>query len=105
GTIRFGEKGTLRLVFEVDTPGAHAAYTYLSDNAIRIMSDIVRDLYELEKLEPAQDDAVRAAVEASKPVMDAALGEGAGAILNRVTVSPGVINGGLKINVMPCHCR
>ena len=34
--IRFGEKGTLRLVFEIDTPGAHAAYTHLSPNAIRI---------------------------------------------------------------------
>ena len=44
GTIRFGEKGTLRLVFEIDTPGAHAAYTYLSQNAIRVASNLLRDL-------------------------------------------------------------
>lgn len=105
GTIRFGEKGTLRLVFEVDTPGAHAAYTYLSDNAIRIASELVRDLYRLEELRPAQSDAVRAAVEASRAAMDAAVGQGAGDILNRITVSPGVIRGGLKINMLPGHCR
>ena len=33
------------------------------------------------------------------------MGEGAGRILDRVTVSTGVINGGVKINVLPGHCR
>jgi succinyl-diaminopimelate desuccinylase len=105
GTIRFGEKGTLRLVFEIDTPGAHAAYTYLSRNAIRIASEFVLELYALEELEPVQSDAVRQAVEASRAAMDEALGRGAGDVLNRVTVSPGVIHGGLKINMLPGHCR
>jgi succinyl-diaminopimelate desuccinylase len=41
--IRFGEKGTLRVVFKIDTPGAHAAYTHLSPNAIRIAADLIRD--------------------------------------------------------------
>ena len=34
--VRFGEKGTLRIIVEIDTPGAHAAYTHASPNAIRI---------------------------------------------------------------------
>ena len=103
--IRFGEKGTLRLVFEIDTPGAHAAYTHQSANAIRIAADLIRDLYGLEDMCFEQDEAVRRAIEASGPAIDRGLGAGASGILNRVTVSPGVIGGGLKINMLPGHCR
>jgi succinyl-diaminopimelate desuccinylase len=103
--IRFGEKGTLRLVFEIDTPGAHAAYTHQSPNAIRIATELIRDLYGLEDMPFEQDAAVRRAIEASGRAIDRGLGAGASGILNRVTVSPGVIQGGLKINMLPGHCR
>ena len=105
GTIRFGEKGTLRIVVDVRTPGAHAAYTHMSRNAIRIASEIVRELYALEDIDVPQSEDVRAAVERGRAAMDAALGQGAGRILDRVTVSAGVIQGGVKINVLPGHCR
>jgi succinyl-diaminopimelate desuccinylase len=105
GTIRFGEKGTLRLAFEIATPGAHAAYTHISKNAIRIAADLVRDLYALEDLPVPQTDDVRRAIEMGRAAMDRALGDGAGRILDRVTVSAGVIQGGLKINVLPGNCR
>jgi succinyl-diaminopimelate desuccinylase len=104
-TIRFGEKGTLRIVIDVRTPGAHAAYTHMSRNAIRIASEIVRELYALEDMDVPQSADVRAAVERGRAAMDAALGQGAGKILDRVTVSAGVIQGGVKINVLPGHCR
>ena len=104
-TIRFGEKGTLRLVFDVDTPGAHAAYTHASRNAIRVAAALVGDLAALEEMEIATTSDVRAAIESSRAAMDRALGAGAGAILDRITVSPGVIQGGLKINMLPGHCR
>lgn len=103
--VRFGEKGTLRIVVEIDTPGAHAAYTHASPNAIRIAADLVRDLYALEDLPVAQDAAVRRAIEDGFAAIDAGLGAGASAILNRVTVSVGVIQGGVKINMLPGHCR
>ena len=105
GTIRCGEKGTLRVVFEVSTPGAHAAYTHLSRNAIAIASAIVRDLYTLEEIAVSQPSDIRHAIEQSRATMDTVLGAGAGRILDRVTVSPGVIQGGLKINILPGHCR
>jgi succinyl-diaminopimelate desuccinylase len=104
-TVRFGEKGTLRLVFEVATPGAHAAYTHASKNAIRIATELVRDLYTLEDMKVPQTDDVRRAIERGRLAMDKAIGAGAGRILDRVTVSVGVIQGGLKINVLPGHCR
>lgn len=105
GTIRFGEKGTLRLVFELKTPGAHAAYTHLSPNAIGRAAALIQDLYTLESLGFEQPAAIRKAIAASIPAMERALGAGVGAILNRVTVSPGVIQGGLKINMLPGDCR
>ncbi|MEZ5842749.1 MAG: M20/M25/M40 family metallo-hydrolase [Hyphomicrobiaceae bacterium] len=105
GTIRFGEKGTLRIVLDVATPGAHAAYTHMSRNAIRIACDLVRDLYALEDLAVAQSADVRQAIENGRAAMDRALGDGAGRILDRVTVSAGVMNGGVKINVLPGHCH
>lgn len=105
GTIRFGEKGTLRLIFTIATPGAHAAYTHLSKNAIRIATELIGDLTELEALDVSQPEAVRAAIERSKAEMDRALGAGAGGIINQVTVSPGVIQGGIKINMLPGDCR
>ena len=100
--VRFGEKGTLRLVIEIDTPGAHAAYTHASPNAIRIAADLVRDLYGLEDLPVAQDDddapGHRGRVRRRSTRASAT---GASAILNKVTVSVGVIQGGVKINVLP----
>ena len=77
-TVRFGEKGTLRLVFTVDTPGAHAAYTHLSKNAIRLAAEIVQRLYWLEDTFFDQPVALKHAVAASAPLMDRLLGAGAG---------------------------
>jgi succinyl-diaminopimelate desuccinylase len=103
--VRFGEKGTLRIIVEIDTPGAHAAYTHASPNAIRIAAELIGGLYELEKLPVEQDDAICRAIEAGFGAIDAGIGVGASTILNRVTVSVGVIQGGVKINMLPGHCR
>jgi succinyl-diaminopimelate desuccinylase len=105
GMVRFGEKGTLRLIFAIDTPGAHGAYTHVSKNAIKIASDLIQDLYGLEDLPVSQPDDVQRAIAACLPAIDNALGAGGGRILNRFTVSPGVIAGGVKINMLPGHCR
>jgi succinyl-diaminopimelate desuccinylase len=103
--VRFGEKGTLRIVVEIDTPGAHAAYTHASPNAIRIAAEVIGDLYELENLPVEQSDEIRRAIEAGFGAIDAGVGAGASSILNKVTVSVGVIQGGVKINMLPGHCR
>ena len=103
--VRFGEKGTLRIAFEVDTPGAHAAYTHLSDNAIKIATALIGDLYTLENLEIEQEAEVKRAILNGASAINAGLGVGAADILNRVTVCVGVIQGGIKINILPGHCR
>ncbi len=103
--VRFGEKGTLRIVVEIETPGAHAAYTHASPNAIKIASDLIQDLYTLEALPVEQEQSVRAAIEAGFDAIDKGVGKGASGILNKVTVSVGVVQGGVKINMLPGHCR
>ena len=105
GMVRFGEKGTLRLIFAIDTPGAHGAYTHVSKNAIKVASDLIQDLYRLEELPVAQPEDIRRVIAASVPAIEHALGAGGGRILNRFTVSAGVIAGGIKINMLPGHCR
>jgi succinyl-diaminopimelate desuccinylase len=103
--VRFGEKGTLRLAIEIDTPGAHAAYTHASPNAIRLAASLIGDLYDLEGLPVVHDEALVRAIAAGAEVIDAGLGDGASKILNKVTVSVGTIQGGVKINMLPGHCR
>lgn len=103
--VRFGEKGTLRIVIEIDTPGAHAAYTHASPNAIKIAADLISDLYGLERLPVVQEEALRQAIEAGFQAVDEGVGKGASGILNRFTISVGTIQGGVKINVLPGYCR
>jgi succinyl-diaminopimelate desuccinylase len=105
GLVRFGEKGTLRLVLESRTPGAHGAYTHASRNAIKVASDVIQELYRLEDLPVSQPEPVQRLIAASIPAIEVALGPGGGGILNRYTVSVGVIQGGTKINMLPGHCR
>jgi len=89
GMVRFGEKGTLRLVFEVDTPGAHGAYTHISKNAIKVASDLIQ-ISTGSRICPSPSGRHQARDRRLDPAIDRALGAGGGAILNRFTVSVGV---------------
>ncbi len=106
-SIRFAEKGTLRVTFRVSTPGAHGAYPHRSANANRIAASLIADLDHLNDLpvnmpadmsEYLTRDAVRAC-------MDAVMGKGAAEVALRVTVNIGVVRGGLKVNMLPGDCR
>ncbi|MDX6751188.1 ArgE/DapE family deacylase [Geminicoccaceae bacterium 1502E] len=105
--IRFAEKGTLRLTFEIATPGAHGAYTHLSRNAVREAARLIAALDALEAIEPAipQEIAVHLARPEVRARMDEVMGEGAAEVATRVTVSIGTIHGGLKVNMLPGNCR
>ncbi|KAG8156454.1 hypothetical protein KVR01_013688 [Diaporthe batatas] len=86
-TIRFAEKGTLRLTFIVDTgPGAHGAYTHLQKSATRIAAQLISELAD-----------VRGAI-------DKAMGKGAADIAMKCTLNIGTLHGGLKVNMIPGQC-
>lgn len=59
-TIRFAEKGTLRLTFTVDVgPGAHGAFTHLSKSATRIAARLIGDLAVVEDVVPDLDPKLK----------------------------------------------
>jgi succinyl-diaminopimelate desuccinylase len=104
-TIRFGEKGLLWLRFDVQTPGCHGAYTHLSESATKIAARLMSDLEAVTAMEVTPPENVRKALMENEPAIDKALGRGASKIVRRVTLSIGVIHGGLKVNMVPGHCE
>lgn len=104
-TVRFGEKGPLWLEFTVRTAGAHGAYTHLSPSATAIASRIIGELQRLEDIPAPEASNLAAALDQAAEVIEKAYGAGASKIIRRVTVNPGVIRGGLKVNMVAAECR
>ncbi len=102
--MRFGEKGPLWLRFHVRTPGAHGAYTHASPSAVAIAARVIGELQRLEDIEPPHISNLAASIEQAAEALDAAYGAGAARIIQRVTVNPGVIQGGLKVNMIAADC-
>jgi succinyl-diaminopimelate desuccinylase len=103
-TLRFGEKGPLWLEFTVRTKGAHGAYTHASKSATAIAAKIIGELEILEDIPSPEASNLAAALDEAAPAIDRAQGTGAARITRRVTVNPGVVRGGLKINMVASEC-
>ncbi len=106
-SIRFAEKGTLRVTFHIRTPGAHGAYPHRSANANRIAASLIADLDRLNDMPvpmPAEMKETLSRPEV-RACMDTVMGAGAANVAMRVTVNVGVVRGGLKVNMMPGDCR
>jgi succinyl-diaminopimelate desuccinylase len=103
-TVRFGEKGLLWLRFQVSTPGAHGAYTHASPSAVGIAAQVIGELRRLEEIAPPHLSNLSAALEQATEALDRAYGAGAARIIQRVTVNPGLIQGGLKVNMVAAAC-
>jgi succinyl-diaminopimelate desuccinylase len=104
-TVRFGEKGLLWLRCGVRTPGCHGAYTHLSESATKIACRLISDLEAVTAIEASPPENVRKALMESEAAVDKALGRGASKVVRQVTLSIGVIRGGLKVNMVPGHCE
>lgn len=107
-TIRFGEKGTLRLTFTIRTAGAHGAYVHRSASATLIASELILALRTLiDSIEPTIETSLKSYM--SQPhiirAVDEAIGPGASSIILRPTLNIGTLNGGLKVNMVPSHCN
>jgi succinyl-diaminopimelate desuccinylase len=102
--VRFGERGRLWLRFTIRTPGAHAAYPYLSASASRIGARLMLDLDELSRLEPSAPADVTSLLCKAVPAYEETLGKGAGEIMQKVTVTAGTVHAGVKVNMVPASC-
>ena len=100
-SVRFGEKGPLWLEFTILTAGAHGAYTHATGSATKIAMSLAGRLEELTAIRPELSDNIFRAVDAGRSTMDRAMGKGAGAIVDKVTLNIGTIKGGVKVNMVP----
>ncbi|KAK6000705.1 hypothetical protein QM012_003430 [Aureobasidium pullulans] len=107
-SIRFAEKGTLRMTFSVKTKSAHGAYTHLSEGAIRIATRLITELGKLEDFSDFKlDPEVRKYLDRQevRDTVDAIMGAGASNNILKPTVNIGTISGGTKVNTIPGDCR
>ncbi|KAF9734983.1 peptidase M20 [Paraphaeosphaeria minitans] len=104
-SIRFGEKGTLRITFTVEAQGLNGAYTFLSRGAVIIASRLINKLLEIESLEPHLPEEIRKHFDSrTRKIADEIMGEGASRVLLKPTVNVGTIHGGVKVNTIPEEC-
>ena len=104
--IRFMEKGTLGLKITVTAPGGHGGYPHLSENPNKIMAKIIGEVERFHGRKPTLPPAVERALCSPEGVatLEAGMGKGAAEVVRMITVNPGVIRGGLKINQIPHEC-
>lgn len=105
-TVRFAEKGTLRLTFTIRTAGAHGAYLHKSESATRIAASLINRLGRIETIVPDMAPSLRAYLDLPevRAAADRAMGAGAADIMTRPTLNIGTVQGGLKVNMIPASC-
>lgn len=106
-TIRFSEKGTLRMTCMCRTKGAHGAYLNLSKGAIRTATNFIGEV--IEAVEAIQVDVPQELVDQVakaevRKLIDETMGDGTSNIILRPTVNVGTIKGGVKVNMIPDTC-
>lgn len=100
-SVRFGEKGPLWIEFTVLAPGAHGAYTHATASANKRAMALAGALETLTAIKPEISDNISRAIDAGREAMDHAMGAGAGAIVDQVTLNIGTMKGGVKVNMVP----
>ncbi|KIH93762.1 peptidase [Sporothrix brasiliensis 5110] len=112
GSVRFSEKGTLRMRCVCATAGAHGAYTNLSQGAVRtaaaFLGDVVAAVEGLDaaaRLPPSIVDQLRRPDVRQR--IDDIMGPGTADVIAKPTVNIGTIEGGVgsAINMIPDTCR
>ncbi|EMT70839.1 Saccharopine dehydrogenase [NADP+, L-glutamate-forming] [Fusarium odoratissimum] len=106
-TIRFAEKGSLRLTCTIKTKGTLGPCLHLSEGAIRTASAFIYEIIKsVESLPVDLPDEMERRLEKPevKRAIDQAMGPGTITIIARPTVNVGTIKGGLKVNMIPETC-
>ena len=105
-TVRFGEKSMLWIRFRVKVPGGHSAYPHTSPSANKIAASLIKELEAIERMEPDDPEVVRQTLTRAdvRTAADRSLGLGAADVVRRVSVNIGVMQGGVKVNMLPAEC-
>ncbi|WP_171056252.1 M20/M25/M40 family metallo-hydrolase [Paenibacillus sinopodophylli] len=104
--ISYASKGYMQFTVRVATRGAISGYPNESKSSIRISSDIIRDLDELEDIKIEVPTSIMGII--SDPLRheryDELRGDGAADILPLITVNVGMIKGGSSPSVISPDC-
>lgn len=105
-TVRFGEKGPLWLRFRTRARGGHGAFPHVSNNAVLVAVDVIQELRDLPNRIPVKEPAELAkALDEAGADLDKGYGKGAAKVIRSLTVSVGLIKGGVKVNMIPAECE
>lgn len=105
-TVRFGEKGPLWVRVRTKARGGHGAFPHVSQNAVFVAMEVVRELRELPQRFPVNEDPELArALDEAAPDLDRGYGGGAARVIRSLTVNVGRIAGGVKVNMIPAECE
>ena len=102
--IRIGEKGIFQARIYVNTSGGHGAYTGLTHNAIKIMTNILANLVPLDEENLNVPPSIKLMMEQSRNSYEKILGAGATDQALMHTINYGTIHGGIMVNMVPEYC-
>lgn len=103
--LRFGEKGFLWIDIEASGRAAHGAHVHLGENAVERLLEALTRLRTLSILPVAAPAVVLAAIVRSRAISEPLSGVGEAAVLGRLTVNIGRIEGGTSTNLVPSSAR
>ena len=103
--MRIGDKGLVWAEAVFRTTGGHAAYAHVSDNAIHRAMQFLQEVKAIEKWKSPLPAALARHLTSVERIMDRAIGKGATAVARRYVVSLGMIEGGVKVNMIAPECR
>ena len=105
-TVRFGEKSMLWLRFRIAVPGGHSAYPHTGGSANKVAAALIGELLAIEAMAPEEPETVRRTLDRVdvQEASERSLGVGAAKVMRRISVNIGVMQGGVKINMLPAEC-
>lgn len=104
GTLRFGQKGPMRLHFKLEDSATHAAFTHLAEGAISKAVRLIDDLLRLNGHATPSGDPVADTLGKATQAIDDAQGVGAHKIADKLTLAVTMIRGGVAKNMIPADC-
>jgi len=102
-----GQKGQLRVHLMARGKAAHGSIgNYVGENAILKMMTVIRELDKLRSMKGRYSETQLPVLADSKRIAEGKLKTpGVGNVIDHVTINVGIIQGGIKINVVPDLCE
>ncbi len=105
--IEVGQRGSMRTLIEIEGTPAHGSLApYVGDSAVERMMEFLPKLKELRKLHGTLDEEMQQVMEVSKQKLKAVHPiEGIENSMDHVSVNFGIVNGGIKSNMVADYAK